>query len=161
MVPAHRPTPHMVPVELYDSTAPSCQSYQTHCFTRYHNESLIDSILDYVKEENFTANPCVVEQYGNSVRFSLPFDDTADPVPRGHIFGSLERNKDRLNISEYCVSVSKHARETHARTSCPRLRTHAPAHAHRWERPHSNKFSLTSPRSKKERSRRRNFRRPE
>ena len=85
-----------------------------HCFTRYHNESLIDSILDYVKEENFTANPCVVEQYGNSVRFSLPFDDTADPVPLGHLFGSLERNKDRLNISEYCVSVSKHARRTHA-----------------------------------------------
>ena len=73
---------------------------------RFHNESLIEGLLEYVKQEEFTKTPRVVEQYGQSVRLSLPFDDSASPVPLGKLFGSLERNKDRLSIAEYCVGTT-------------------------------------------------------
>eukprot|EP00501_MAST-03F_sp_TOSAG23-6_P000357 GSMAST32.ASY1.ANO1.364.1 assembled CDS len=69
-------------------------------------EDVLDNLLAWCKQ-NISPDAVLVEQHGNSLRLSLPFSEDVDNgsmgVPLGKVFGLLERNKDALGLSEYCV----------------------------------------------------------
>eukprot|EP00501_MAST-03F_sp_TOSAG23-6_P001513 GSMAST32.ASY1.ANO1.1574.1 assembled CDS len=90
---------------------------------RYESFNVLDNLLAWCKQ-NISPDAVLVEQHGNSLRLSLPFSEDVDNGSMGvgnnggsnnvgsignnggsnnGVFGLLERNKDALGLSEYCV----------------------------------------------------------
>eukprot|EP00941_MAST-03F_sp_MAST-3F-sp1_P006540 g6540.t1 len=63
-------------------------------------EERVVAILNWCKKV-LSPQSSLVEQHGNTLRFSLPFDGEAQPI--AEVFGLLERSKTALSILDYCV----------------------------------------------------------
>jgi ATP-binding cassette subfamily A (ABC1) protein 1 len=73
--------------------------------TWWMGESRTEGLLSWARE-HLSPGARLVEQHGNSLRVQLPqpAGQGAEAVSLGRIFGLLERQKQALGLSEYCVS---------------------------------------------------------